>query len=507
MDYLAKDNIIVCSSGHIANVAISKIRLSGRLDLPKLNQFFSKDLTKLKTRYANYVEIVHEGQIIDDVICIIFKAPHSYTGEDLIELDVHGSVLNVKRILDLFIDNAGFRLAEPGEFSYRALKNKKLTLSQVEGLDLILNATSIYSLEQGRSLVSGKIRRDFEELHQKYLAHKSAVELSIDFLDDIGDDHADKMLQDTLGELHKSIKKLYSHVSSNSNSILAPQISLLGEPNAGKSTFFNLLLKDERSIVSDIAGTTRDYVSESIFFKNILFRLVDTAGLRESTDAIESIGVERSFQVASESFINVLVVNPFIFKKENFSKVSGQKIDLLVFTHLDQKDYQKRLSAILPDIIDTIGPIEPLQNYGSIGPEFFEKNGPMGAVNNGPIEPNISGPMGAKASGPIEPMITIKYIELGRGEEVELENFIEYIVAKYQYLVKNEPFLVARHSELIENLRDSMETYVSLVTYETDISIISQELNLIGNCISELIGIVSPDDVLRNIFENFCIGK
>lgn len=476
MDYMADDNIIVCSSGHITNVAISKIRLSGKIDLNLLNQFFSIDLVKVKPRYCYYTNLVHEGEIIDDIVLVYFNSPHSYTGEDILELDVHGSVLNVKRVLDLFIENAGFRTANPGEFSYRALKNKKLSLSQVEGLDLILNANSIFSLKQGRSLVSGKIREDFEALYKSFLNHKSAVEFSIDFYEDMGEENARKQFNDSLLAFSAQVEKLTKHIVNNTGSLLEPTVALIGEPNAGKSTFFNHILAEERSIVSDIAGTTRDFVSETVIIDNNLFKLIDTAGLRNSSDPIEQMGVERSLKVASTSFYNMLIVNPFSYNLESYKGLENISLDLIIFTHNDLENFENAVTEALSKLSKIFGPIEPAK----------------------------SGPIGPKIIAPIEP---VNFVSVGLKDRAKTALIEASLVKKYSQLIASEPFLVKRHSEVIDNIQYKLNNYKDLVLVEDDISIISFELNLIGNCISELIGIVSPDDVLHNIFNNFCIGK
>lgn len=457
MKFLYSDDpIIACSTSSHANAAMAVIRISGFKSLSQFKDFFKKDLLgPIEPRKVYYTKLVLQGQIVDDLCFTYFEGPKSYNGENILELSIHGNTLNIERIIDLFVNHTGCRLAQPGEFTYRALKNKKLTLSQVEGLDLFLNANSGYALDQGLSLLSGNLQEIYQELYDLFLVHKSSLELSIDFSEDIGEEAAKDYFHNSLQNFAKKFETLVKRVQPMEHNLLQPEIVLAGLPNSGKSSLFNLLLSDERAIVSAQAGTTRDYLSETIVIEGVKYKLVDTAGIRESADLIEAEGIKRTKKKLSESFFSILLINPLEIV-EGFDELAKNKFDLVLFTHSDLPGFSEARAEIVRKF-----------------PEF----GPTGAVNLNQIpvdfEPNLK----------------------------------EQINKKYLEEIADQPILLDRHKHLILQTHMILKQYQILTSSEEDVAILSQELNTLGHCISELIGIVSPDQILNSIFSNFCIGK
>ncbi|MBC77272.1 MAG: hypothetical protein CME64_14775, partial [Halobacteriovoraceae bacterium] len=425
MQFLYDDSpIVACSSGNTSNCAIAVIRFSGFKDLSIFSKFLSIPVKNIKARKAHYCDLIHNGELVDQVVAVFFKGPNSYNGENVLELSVHGNTLNVDRILDLFTEETNFRLAQPGEFSYRALKNKKLNLSQIEGLDLLLNANSAFSLQQGFSLMNGGLQKSYLDLHKKYLNHRSSVELSIDFLEDIGEEEGNRQLEESFSLLIDSIKRLERRVRGDSSKLLNPEIVLVGQPNSGKSTFFNALLGEERSIVTNIAGTTRDFITETVNLEGINFRLVDTAGIRQSKDKIEMEGVKRALDLVESGFLKILLVNPFEFNPKYFEILNDVVFDVVIVTHSDLEGFKDALENLFSiDSFQTLVNESELVNLsefnfkdlnaqlfgnlnisnlaGKSGPMGAEKSGPMGAEKSGPMGAEISGPMGAEKSGPM----------------------------------------------------------------------------------------------------------
>lgn len=457
MKFLYSDEpIIACSTSLTSNAALAVIRISGFDNFSRFVPFFAFDLSgPIEPRRVYYTKLVLQGQLIDDVCLTYFAAPKSFNGENILELSVHGNVLNVERIIDIFIKHGGCRLAQPGEFSYRALKNQKLSLSQVEGLDLFLNANSGYALDQGLSLLCGSLNRTYQELYDLYLAHKSSLELSIDFSDDVGESTAKNYLLTTFRNFYDKFTSLHKRVEVQSLNLFQPEITIAGLPNSGKSSLFNYLLSDNRAIVSATPGTTRDFLTEMIFIEGVKYRLIDTAGIRDSRDMIESEGIHRSRKLLEQSFFSILLINPFEIL-EGFEEILNHPFDLILYTHSDLAGF-KQARAMLD--------------------QQFPLLGSIGAINL------------------TEPNSTFE------------EEFKAAVNKKYLKEIGAKPILLSRHKHLISLAFYAIQDYHQLLSSEADVGILSHELNSLGHCLSELLGIISPDQVLNSIFSNFCIGK
>lgn len=532
MNFFTDDQpIIACSTGTSSNTAIAVIRLTGFKNLFDLQKFFSFSLVKVKPRMSHLTNIESDGKVYDNGLMVFFPEGGSYTGENVLELSVHGNQLNIQRILDLFIKDGNFRAAHPGEFTYRALKNKKLSLSQVEGLDMLLNANSSLMLTQGLDILQGDLHAQYLALYDAFLKLKAAVEISIDFSEDVGAEETQKLFQDSFNKFFKLISALKTRTEGNVSSLLAPEIVLVGQTNAGKSSLFNILLKHDRSIVSNIAGTTRDYVSEVIHIDGTNFKLVDTAGIRESSDVIENIGIDRAMGILARAFYKILIVNPYETNPEYLKKFTDIDFDFLVVSHSDKSDFSRRVEEIDFSLIKTkfvakatfenrdFGSIEPLTIPGPMGPlltnfgpiEPVSKNiGPIEPLskNNGPIEPlsKNNGPIGpsSKTSGPMGPLFS------GSTENSSgpIEPFLKaHIHQKFEKMTANNPILLERHRTVINKIYSKSVGFSNNINGLDDVAILSSEVNILGHSLTDLIGIVSPDDVLNSIFANFCIGK
>ena len=487
--------IIACSSGNV-RCAISLIRISGRSFLKSIQPKISIDLDKLEPRQATFCKVIEAEHVLDEAVLTFFKAPNSYNGEDVLELSVHGNPVSVSRIIKVLKSDTNIRDAYPGEFSLRAMNSGKLTLPQIEGLDLLLNANSIFSIDQGLSVLSGNLRDKFLNLYNCFLEHRSSLELGFDFLEDIGESQFNFKFNSSLAELKMSIEDLLSHCLKSPYNLLKPEIALVGLPNAGKSSLFNSLLKSERSIVTDIPGTTRDFISEDFYLGDGLFTLIDTAGIRETDDVVEKEGVSRSLAVLKSAFFKILVIDPENYVPEFYNKFSETSFDLIIFSHRDKEHFQKCFETNAPKILSKIGPIEPLAS------------GPIEPLPSGPIEPLDFGPIEPAVFGPIEPLAKIAVgMSFLDNSGFNSEFIFSQVQAKYSKLLDFDPILIQRHSDSINKISLSFKHYFDTTKNNDDISIIGSELNILGYCISELIGIVSPDDVLHNIFDNFCIGK
>jgi tRNA modification GTPase len=457
MHFLYSDEpIIAASTCTHAHAALAVLRISGFASFDQFRRFFALSAGPIEPRRVYFTKLLNEQQQVLDEVCLTyFEGPRSFNGEHILEISAHGNTLNVERILKLFVEQGACRLAAPGEFTYRALKHKKLNLSQVEGLDLFLNANSGFALDQGLSLLNGNLHELYQDLYTLFLKHKSALELAIDFSEDVGDEAARDLFASSLQELQRHFARLVKRVAPQELNLLAPEIVLAGLPNSGKSSLFNQLLSDERAIVSAVPGTTRDYLSETLVIEGVKYRLIDTAGIRLAQDQIEAEGIRRSRKKIESSFFSILLINPLALDAD-FAALMQLPFDLRVFTHADVAGFASHRQLLL---------------------EQWPELGSIGAVN---LLQDIA----------------------------SLESSIKQRVnKKYLGLTAQNPLLLDRHKSLILQASGLLQAYAVLAATEQDVAILSSELNTLGHCISELIGIISPDQILNSIFSNFCIGK
>ncbi len=277
--------------------AIGVIRLSGKKAIEIANHLFpSKDLLQ-QSSHTLHVGFLKAGEaVIDEVVISLFKAPRSYTGEDVVEISGHGSPYVLQKIMDACV-NAGARIAKPGEFTQRAFLHGKLDLTQAEAVADLIASNTAASQKTAIHNIRGGFSHRLSELREQLIKFSALIELELDFSqEDV--EFADRtQLYSLINELETSVKKLINSFSLGNVIKNGVSVAIIGKPNAGKSTLLNALLNENRAIVSDIAGTTRDTIEEVLNIDGILFRLIDTAGIRDhSTDVIESIGIEKSIE-------------------------------------------------------------------------------------------------------------------------------------------------------------------------------------------------------------------
>ena len=280
--------------------AIAVLRVSGKDTFKVTRKVFTAkkkgfDINETDTHTLHYGTISGKGKLIDEVLLSVFKNPHSYTGEDSVEISCHGSAFIVQKILRLLLDT-GCRMAQPGEFTLRAFLNGKLDLSQAEGVgDLIASnsrASHKLALDQMRGGFSKKIR----ELREQLLQFASLIELELDFSEEDVEFADRKALKKLLNEIREEVQLLTDSFAEGNVLKSGIPVAIIGKPNVGKSTLLNAILNEEKAIVSDIPGTTRDAIEDTIVINGLAFRFIDTAGLREPGDKIETIGIERTYE-------------------------------------------------------------------------------------------------------------------------------------------------------------------------------------------------------------------
>lgn len=348
------DSIIAYASGVLENVAISMLRISGFQSRQEFQNFFLINLDTLVVGKIFLLKFYIQDKHVDDVTCVFYDAPKSYTGENVLELFVHGNIFNRQIILDAFLNLPNIRLARNGEFSLRAYSNGKINLFQAEGLGILLNAQSSVELSFGKSLLFDKSYEDyFSDLRIAYKNHRSSLELSIDFSEDLDEIQQIQYRKETFIVFKNKVISLLENSIKQKNYFL-PKILIYGETNAGKSTLFNLLLKQNRSIVDNEEGTTRDYIKEKIQYKGISFELIDSAGIRKTESSTEKKGIDKTYQLLQESFFIIHLLNPT-------QKIILEDADLIIYSHEDSN----------PDLPGNFLRVHPEKD--SIFNEIFDK--------------------------------------------------------------------------------------------------------------------------------------
>lgn len=319
-----KETIAAIATG-MSNSGIGIIRISGpdaimiadRIFIPKKG---TKKMSESASHTIHYGNIVFEGTVIDEVLLMLMKGPNSYTREDVVEIDCHGGVFVMKKILNAVI-KSGARPAEPGEFTKRAFLNGRIDLSQAEAVIDIINSKNKYALTNSVQLLNGKLSEKIIKMRENLIHHIAYIEAALDDPEHISlDNYVENLLID-VDKCVKSVENLLKTVDNGKIFTQGVKTVIIGKPNAGKSSILNILSGRERAIVTDIAGTTRDIIEEEINLEGITLKLVDTAGIRETDDIIEGIGVDKAKQMAKESDLILYVMDSSIPLDENDYKI------------------------------------------------------------------------------------------------------------------------------------------------------------------------------------------
>lgn len=330
---------------------IAVVRVSGKESVSLVDTLFKgrKTLAETPANTVRHGQIVRDGEVLDEVLCSVFRAPHSFTGEDVVEIACHGSLFIQQELLRWLID-AGCKAAEPGEFTRRAFLNGKMDLTQAEAVADLIAAQSKAEKDLALSQLRGSVSTELASLRERLLHFTSLIELELDFADHEELEFADRTeLKALAAEIATKLASLIASFRTGNAIRHGIPVAIVGAPNVGKSTLLNALLGEQRAIVSDIQGTTRDTVEDTLILDGILFRLIDTAGLRETNDTIENMGIERSRQAAEKAQIVVHVSDGTAVSGERLA-VNGTIIHVLNKADLGVTGEGLRISAKNNDI-------------------------------------------------------------------------------------------------------------------------------------------------------------
>ena len=459
---MIKTDTIAAIATALTNSGIGIIRISGSEALEAAERIFvpkkdGKKLTEEKTYTAHYGHIYDGDDCIDEVIVLIMRGPHSYTAEDTVEINCHGGVLVMKKILDTVIKN-GARMAEPGEFTKRAFLNGRIDLSQAEAVIDVINAKNTYALKSSIGQLSGKMSEKIRELREKILYEIAFIESALDDPEHISlDGYSDKLkknLEYIGGEMNKMLN------SAENGRVLTEGIKtvILGKPNAGKSSLMNVLVGEERAIVTEIAGTTRDTLEENIHLHGISLNVIDTAGIRDTEDIVEKIGVNKAKNSADEADLILFVVDGSCPLDENDYKI----MDLI-------KD-RKSLVIMNKTDLTTVVTKEELENR--TGREV--------------VAVSVKDQTGIDA---LEESIKNLFYsgEIDFNDEVMITNMRHKNAVREAY-------------ESIKLVEKTMEDHMPEDFYSIDLMNAYEQLGTI-------VGEALEDDLVNEIFARFCMGK
>ena len=458
------DDTIAAIATAPGEAGIGIVRISGEKAVDIIDKIFrskeNKKLSQYKPRRITYGYIIEpdKEEKIDEVLVSYMKAPNTYTKEDIVEINCHGGMISVKKILGLVL-NFGARIADPGEFTKRAFLNGRIDLAQAEAIMDLISAKTEKGFDVALNQLEGFLSKEVSKTREKLLGMLAHIQVSIDFSEeDIDEITLDNLLENSK-EVEKSIRKLLD--TSHTGKIIREGLStvIVGKPNVGKSSLLNALIRESRAIVTDVPGTTRDMIEEHFSVKGIPLRLIDTAGIRETEDIVEKIGVERSKELFNLADLIIVMLDA----SSNLTKEDLEIIDLIgsrrALIIINKTDLPQRLDV--DEVRDIIGDkdIIEISILENIGIEKIE-----------------------------EALIDMVY----QGE----------VKAKDSLLVTN-----MRHKNALERALKSIEDAIKAIKEQLPLDFIEVDIRDTWEALGEITGDAVGEDLLDHIFENFCIGK
>ncbi len=450
------EDTIVAISTALGVGAISIIRVSGNEAINIVNRITKfKKLDKVATHTINYDYILEDNKIVDEVLISVMKAPKTFTKEDVVEINCHGGIATTNKVLELLLNN-GCRLAEPGEFTKRAFLNGRIDLIEAEGIMDLINSKTEISRNLAINQVNGSTSQLIKDLRQSIIEILANIEVNIDYpeYEDI-EEMTTKMLGDRISDIEAKIKTILNKSENGKIVKEGINVALIGRPNVGKSSLLNCLLEDNKAIVTDIAGTTRDCVEGTISIDGIIVNLIDTAGIRETNDKVESIGVNKSIDLMNNSDLVLLLLN-------NNEELNNEDLELL--DKIKNKNY---LIVINKNDLENKLDISKLEESKLIY---------ISALNNEGID--------------------------------ELKNKIKTIFNLDKIETSDLTYLTNARS--ISLLKQSLNTITDIkmgIGNNLPIDMLEIDLKNVWNLLGSIIGVTYEEELIDQLFSQFCLGK
>ena len=457
---MRKDTIAAISTA-MTNSGIGIVRISGEEAFDIIKKIYKgkngKDLSKVKSHTIHYGYIMDGEETIDEVLVMIMKGPHSYTGEDTVEINCHGGVFVVKKILETVI-KYGARPADPGEFTKRAFLNGRMDLSQAEAVIDVINSKNEYALKSSVSQLKGNVQKKIKEVREEIIYHTAFIETALDDPEHISVDGYGETLRVTVDKLLKDLEELLK--TADNGRIIKEGIKtvIVGKPNAGKSSLLNVLVGEDRAIVTDIAGTTRDVLEESIQLQGISLNIMDTAGIRDTEDIVEKIGVNKAKAHANEADLVIYVVD------------ASRDLDENDFEIMEMIQDKKAVILLNKSDLDTV-------------------------VSKDMVKSHIDKPM----------------IEISAKEESgihELEETLKNMFFHGEISFNDEVYITnIRHKTAIQNAYESLQKVIMSIDNDMPEDFYSIDLLDAYESLGSITGETIGEDLVYEIFSKFCMGK
>ena len=451
------NDTIVAQSTPQGKGAIGIIRLSGKNSIKIINSIFpSKDLSKEKSHTIHFGNIKYRKEIIDEVLVSIFKEPNSYTKENIVEISCHGSNYIIKRILSVIVE-LGARVANKGEFTFRSFLNGNMDLSQAEAVSDLISSNSENSHKMAINHIKGVFSNKIKELRKDLINLSSLLELELDFSEEDVEFANREQLENLLDEILSFNNLLLDSYKLNNVIKDGINVLILGKPNVGKSTILNGLLEEDKAIISDIPGTTRDVLEDTITIGGNLLRFIDTAGIRKTDDKIEKIGIEKALNQIEKAALILYIID--------LNKTNLDTLEIELSNDLFNKKH-----------IIYIGNKGDLRVSKEVDSYFSNNKFKKISANN-------------------------------KNDINELKNHINNYISKNLVSSDSSIMINERHYASLKNVNTSINNVKKNLKNKSNVDLLALDIKYALNHLGEITGEISNDEILGNIFSKFCIGK